>query len=173
MISITTFMFKNMVVSLNYIKIIMVEGAAQNSSLILNRKTQVNTKLLQGDTLALRHKNSSKFGRLVIQMFLKVNQILHMRKSFSYVSEWSYCFTATQYFSVISGAQSSYETRYCIWSDVLTLWFVIIGCYKRNKSLIIKLTSTFMIKRITERLSGPNGASKYLFMTDVFTLKNN
>lgn len=47
---------------LNYIKIIMTKGAAQNSSLILNWKTQVITKLLKDDTLTLSHKNSPKFS---------------------------------------------------------------------------------------------------------------
>lgn len=30
-----------------------------------------------------------------------------------------------------------------------------------------------MIKTIIDRLSGPNGANKYLYMTDLFTGKNN
>lgn len=45
---------------LNYIKIIMMRAAAQNSSLLLNWKTQA--KLLKDDTLTLCHKSSPKLS---------------------------------------------------------------------------------------------------------------
>lgn len=48
---------------------------------------------------------------VICQMFLKVNQILHMR--LSYLSEWSYCITAIQYFSVTN--------THFIWNQILYL----------------------------------------------------